>query len=154
MLFRSAIRGMGSQVQVQNIDPLELKAAVAKLADLMEEAAHRFDRMLQKPILMIEKQMEQQRYLFEEADKQKDFLERLFGELLDRQRHELMSFLDHQARRLDENLDMQRRLRDEVSARLQNLEAEMAGKLGVIEKNVQNLVVLSQSIPQKKEGAA
>lgn len=147
-----AIRGVGSQVQVQRIDPVELKVAVSKLADLMEEATHRFDRMLQKPMLMIEKQMDQQRYLFEEAHKQKDFLERMFGELFDKQRHELLQFLDDQARRLNESLEMQRRFYNDVSARLDGLESEMASMLA-IEKHVQDLLVLSHSTPRKKEGA-
>jgi hypothetical protein len=86
------MRGKGSQVQVQRIDPVELKVAVSKLADLMDEATMRFDRMLQKPMIMIEKQMDQQRYLFEQAHKQRDFLEHMFGEMFDKQRQELMQF--------------------------------------------------------------
>lgn len=109
-MLDDALRGMGSQVQVQHIDPVELKVAVSKLADLMEEATMRFDRMLQKPMIMIEKQMDQQRYLFEQAHKQKDFLERMFGDMFDKQRHELMHFLEDQARRHSESLEMQRRL--------------------------------------------
>jgi hypothetical protein len=63
--------------------------------------------MLQKPMIMIEKQMEQQRYLFEEAHKQKDLLERMFGKLFDQQQQELRQFLDNQSRRLNESLEMQ-----------------------------------------------
>jgi NADP-dependent 3-hydroxy acid dehydrogenase YdfG len=68
----------------------------SKLANMMEEATQRFDRMLHKPMLMIEKQMDQQRYLFEQAHKQKDFLEQMFGQLLERQRDELRQFFDRQ----------------------------------------------------------
>lgn len=56
-------------------------------------------------MLMIEKQMDQQRYLFEEANRQKDFLERMFAGLFDKQRHESMQFLDHQVRRLSESVE-------------------------------------------------
>jgi len=152
-----ALRGLGSQVQVQNIDPLELKVAVSKLADLMEEATHRFDRMLQKPMLMIEKQMDQQRYLFEEAHKQKDFLERMFGELFEKQRHELLRFLDDQSRRIHESLEMQRHFYKEVSERFDQFEAEVASKQSAIERHVHGLPVLAnlspETTPEKKEGA-
>jgi hypothetical protein len=40
----------------------EFQQAVSTLARMMDEAAHRFDTLLQKPMLMIEKQMDQQRY--------------------------------------------------------------------------------------------
>ena len=152
-----ALRGLGSQVQVQNIDPLELKVAVSKLADLMEEATHRFDRMLHKPMLMIEKQMAQQRYLFEEAHKQKDFLERMFGELFEKQRHELLRFLDDQSRRLHESLEMQRHFQKEVSERFDHFEADVASRLSAIEKHIHGLSVLPnltpETTPEKKEGA-
>lgn len=152
-----ALRDMGSQVQVQNIDPLELKVAVSKLADHMEEATHRFDRMLQKPMHMIEKQMDQQRYLFEEAHKQKDFLERMFGELFEKQRHELLRFLDDQSRRLHESLEMQRHFNKEVSERFDHFEADVASRLDAIEKHVHGLSVLTnltpEKTPEKKEGA-
>lgn len=147
-----ALRGIGSQVQVQNIDPLELKVAVSKLADLMEEATHRFDRMLQKPMLMIEKQMDQQRYLFEEAHKQKDFLEKMFGEMFEAQRHELLKMRSEQAKWLNESLGTQQRFHYEVGSRLDGIESEMVSKLTSIEKSMHGLVALSQSNSQKKEG--
>ena len=111
-----AMRGMGSQVQVQRIDPVELKVAVSKLADLMEETTHRFDRMLQKPMIMIEKQMDQQRYLFDQAHKQRDFLEHMFGEMFDKQRQELMQFLDAQTKRIYEIQELQRHFYEELQA--------------------------------------
>jgi DNA-binding transcriptional MerR regulator len=152
-----ALRGVGSKVQVQRIDPVELKVAVSKLADLMEEATHRFDRMLQKPMLMIEKQMDQQRYLFEEAYKQKDFLERMFGGLFDKQRHELLQFLDDQSKRQHESLEMQRHFNKDISERFDHFEMEMASKLALIEKHVHGLLALTNPTPKtnptKKEGA-
>jgi DNA-binding transcriptional MerR regulator len=152
-----ALRGVVSQVQVQRFDPIELKDAVSKLADLMDEAAHRFDRMLQKPMLMIEKQMEQQRYLFEEAHKQKDLLERMFGGLFENQRRELLRFLDDQEKKLHESIEIQRRLYGEMSERFVNREMEMASKLASIEQHVHDLLPEKQSTPEttteKKEGA-
>jgi hypothetical protein len=121
------------------------------------EATHRFDRMLQKPMLMIEKQMDQQRYLFEEAHKQKDFLERLFGELFEKQRHELLRFLDDQSRRLHESLEMQRHFQKEVSERFDHFEADVASRLSAIEKHIHGLSVLPnltpETTPEKKEGS-
>jgi DNA-binding transcriptional MerR regulator len=152
-MLDDALRGMGSQVQVQHIDPVELKVAVSKLADLMEEATMRFDRMLQKPMIMIEKQMDQQRYLFEQAHKQRDFLERMFGDMFDKQRHELMHFLEAQARRQSDSLEMQRRLNEEITARFDLFDKEMTSKLADVENRMQ--IILNSSTPnqQKKEGA-
>jgi hypothetical protein len=122
----------------------------------MEEATHRFDRMLQKPMHMIEKQMDQQRYLFEEAHKQKDFLERMFGELFEKQRHALLRFLDDQARRLHESLEIQRHFYKEVSVRFDHFEADVASRLSAIEKHVHGLSALAnlppETIAEKKNG--
>lgn len=149
-----AIRDMGAQSQGQHADPLELKLAVGKLADLMEEATERFDRMLQKPMIMIEKQMDQQRYLFEEAHKQKDLLEQMFGKLFDQQQQELRRFLDNQSRRFNESLEMQKNFYHQVGNRLDVLEQESSSKLVAIEKHVQNLMAQSHSSQQKKGGTA
>lgn len=151
-MLDEAIRGMGSQVQMQSVDPLELKATVGRLASLMEEATDRFDRMLQKPMLMIEKQMDQQRYLFEEAHKQKDFLEKMFGEMFEAQRHELLKMRSEQAKWLNESIETQQRFHYEVGSRLDGIESEMVSKLTSIEKSMHGLVALSQSNSQKKEG--
>ena len=113
--------------------------------------------MLQKPMLMIEKQMDQQRYFFEEAHKQKDFLERMFGELFEKQRHELLRFLDDQSRRLHESLEIQSLFYKEVSERFNHFEADVASRLYSIEKHVHGLSVLAnltpETTPEKKEGA-
>jgi len=162
-----ALRGVRSQAQVQRIDPGELKVAVSKLAELMEEATARFDRMLQKPMLMIEKQMDQQRYLFEEAYKQKDFLERMFGELFEKQRHELLQHLDHQARHMreihEENceiqrhfLELQRQCKVEASGQFDDFKDEMVRRLALLEIQVHELLVLinptPETTPTQKEG--
>jgi len=156
-LVDSALRDMGSRLQSPHSDPLELKHAVSQLADLMDDATRRFDHMLQKPLQMIEKQMDQQRYLFEEAYKQKDFLERMFGGLFDKQRHELLQFLDDQSKRQHESLEMQRHFNKDISERFDHFETEMASKLALIEKHVHGLLALTNPTPKtnptKKEGA-
>jgi DNA-binding transcriptional MerR regulator len=149
-----ALRDAGSRVQVQRIDPIELKAAVGKLADLMDDATQRFDRMLHKPLLMIEKQIEQQRYLFEEAHKQKEFLEHMFNDLLQRQRHELKDFFEHQIPLQENALHEQREFFSKVTDRLERLEAQTADKLYALERHTQALLTLPPSTPPKKEGAA
>ena len=152
-MVEEALRDAGSRVQVQRIDPVELKVAVSKLADLMEDATHRFDRMLHKPMLMIEKQMDQQRYLFEEAHKQKDFLEQMFGQLLQEQRGELRQFFERQAQQLEETRHMQKQFFEEVMYRIDRLEAETAAKLYAIERHMQAQPSLPPSTPEPKEGA-
>jgi len=153
-MVEDALRDAGSRVQVQRIDPVELKVAVSKLADLMEDATHRFDRMLHKPMLMIEKQMDQQRYLFEQAHKQKDFLEQMFGQLLERQRDEMQVFFERQLKSTEELIERQRYFFEEMSMRLNQFEAETADKLYAIERRMQAQPSLPPSTPEPKEGAA
>jgi hypothetical protein len=136
-MVEDALRGAGSRVEVQRIDPVELKVAVRKLAEMMEEATQRFDQMLHKPMLMIEKQMEQQRYLFEQAHKQKDFLENMFEKLLHEQRDELRQFFGRQAQQLEETRHMQKSFFQDVMYRLDKLEAETAAKLDAIQSHMQ-----------------
>ncbi|MEI7784378.1 MAG: MerR family transcriptional regulator [Betaproteobacteria bacterium] len=152
-MVEGALRGAGSRVEVQRIDPVELKVAVSKLANMMEEATQRFDRMLHKPMLMIEKQMEQQRYLFEQAHKQRDFLEDMFGQLLHEQRGELRQFFERQAQQLEETRHMQKQFFEEVMYRIDRLEAETAAKLYAIERHMQAQPSLPPSTPEPKEGA-
>jgi DNA-binding transcriptional MerR regulator len=144
------IRGVSSQENAQHLDPLELKFFVSKLADFMEETTQRFDRMLQKPLLMIEKQMDQQRHLLEQTQKQREFLEGMLSDTLQKQRHELLAFLNDQAIRLEQSLETQRRFYHEVTARLDGFENEMSLKLSVIEKHAQDLSALSRSIVGKE----
>lgn len=153
-MVEDAVRGAGSRVEVQRIDPVELKVAVSKLADMMEEATHRFDRMLHKPMLMIEKQMEQQRYLFDQAHKQKDFLEDMFQKLLHEQRSELRQFFEHQAKHLEEMRYMQKDFFQEVMHRLDKLENETVAKLESIDEHMPALLDRLPSNPKPKEGAA
>lgn len=132
-----ALRDLGS-AQAQSMDPSELKRAVAQLAGLMDNAAQRFDDMLKKPLQLIDKQMDQQRYLFEEAHKQKDFLEQIFGRLFAQQRHELQAFFDTQNRYLQESLNQQKQLQAEFRARLDHLEATLAATLAASQKHTQD----------------
>jgi len=97
--------------------------------------------------------MDQQRYLFDQAHKQKDFLEHMFGDLFDTQRRELMQFLSEQARRINESLENQQRFYDHVDSRIDNIEAAMSTRLMTLEKHMQDLQTLSLSTKVKKEGA-
>jgi DNA-binding transcriptional MerR regulator len=153
-MVEDALRGAASRVEVQRIDPVELKVAVSKLADMMEEATQRFDRMLHKPMLMIEKQMEQQRYLFDQAHKQKDFLEHMFEKLLREQRSELREFFDHQAKQLEETRHMQKSFFRDVVHRLDKLEGETVAKLDAIDRHIPALLDRLPSTPKPKEGSA
>ena len=94
-------KNMGAQPSEIHVFADEFKQAMAKLANMMDEAAQRFDSLLKKPMAMIEKQMEQQRYMFEEAHRQKEFLERMFGGLLQEQRKDLGQLFEEQRLRMD-----------------------------------------------------
>ena len=78
---------------------------------------------------MIEKQMEQQRYMFEEAHKQKDFLERMFGGLLNEQRHKLEALFREQSYKLQELSELNRKANEDTQNRISVLESVLQHKL-------------------------
>ncbi len=148
-MVAEAMRGMDARAPVPTIDPTEFKRVIGQLADMVNEAAQRFDDMLRKPMLMIEKQMDQQRYLFEEAHKQKEFLERMFSDLLREQRAELRELFDHQSRRLEELTVMQMKMLDDMRYRFDHLESVSAE----IKSHMQAQAAVVYSL-EKKEGKA
>lgn len=124
MMVEDAVKNIGAQPRGNQVDAIEFKHAVSKLAQMMDEASQRFDMLLKKPMLMIEKQMEQQRYMFEEAHKQKDFLERMFGELFHEQQRELNRMFDHQSDKLEMFMKMNQEMHLEMKQTLQNFESQ------------------------------
>jgi hypothetical protein len=128
MMVEDAMKNMGSQPRDVQMFAAEFKQAVSTLANMMDHAAQRFDSLLQKPMLMIEKQMDQQRYMFEEAHKQKDFLERMFGELFHEQQRELNRMFDHQSHKLEVFMKMNEDMHLEMKHRLQCLEDQQINK--------------------------
>ena len=128
MMVEDAVKNIGAQPRGNQVDAIEFKHAVSKLAQMMDEASQRFDMLLKKPMLMIEKQMDQQRYMFEEAHKQKDFLERMFGELFHEQKRELNRMFDHQSHKLELFMKMNEDMHLEMKHRLQSLEDQQKNK--------------------------
>ena len=128
MMVEDAVKNIGAQPRGNQVDAIEFKHAVSKLAQMMDEASQRFDMLLKKPMLMIEKQMDQQRYMFEEAHKQKDFLERMFGELFHEQQRELNRMFDHQSHKLEVFMKMNEDMHLEMKHRLQSLEDQQKNK--------------------------
>lgn len=124
MMVEDAVKNIGAQPRGNQVDAIEFKHAVSKLAQMMDEASQRFDMLLKKPMLMIENQMQQQRYMFEEAHKQKDFLERMFGDLFHEQQRELNRMFDHQSDKLEMFMKMNQEMHLEMKQRLQNLESQ------------------------------
>jgi hypothetical protein len=116
----------------------EFKQAVSTLAQMMDEAAHRFDKLLRNPIQMIEKQMEQQRYMFEEAHRQKDFLERMFGENLQEQRRDLDKLFMQQADRFEMLSELNRKANDDTQHRIGILESVLHERLRTFEEQLIN----------------
>lgn len=152
-----ALRGVGAQLPLVKEDPAEFKLAMGQLAEMMGQATERFDRMLQKPMAMIEKQMEQQRYLFEQAHKQKDFLEDMFQKLLHEQRGELRELFERQMQHLEDASHLQKSLLSEVMERMHRLEYATAARLdalAALEARLQAQPGLPPTNPQPKEGAA
>jgi hypothetical protein len=135
MMVEDAVKNMGSQPRDVQMFAAEFKQAVSTLAHMMDDAAQRFDSLLKKPMLMIEKQIDQQRYMFEEAHKQKDFLERMFGGLLQDQRRELNNFFMEQMELLSE---MNHKTNREMQTRLNVLESMMHQRLDTIQEQITN----------------
>ena len=101
-MVSEAIDKMGSPGMGHGMDSMALKEALSHMSMVMDEAAHRFEALLQKPMALIERQMEQQRFMFEEAHKQKDFIERMFADLLREQRKEYQKLSELQMARMEE----------------------------------------------------
>jgi len=137
MMVEDAVKNMSSQPRDIQMFTAEFRQAVSTLAHMMDDAAHRFDSLLKKPMLMIEKQMEQQRYMFEEAHKQKDFLEQMFGGLLNEQRNELEKLFAEQAYRFQELSELNRKANDDTQNRIGILESVLHDKLNTIEIQLQ-----------------
>ena len=125
MMVEDAVRNMGSQPRDIQMFAAEFKQAVSTLAHMMDDAAHRFDSLLKKPILMIEKQMDQQRYMFEEAHKQKDFLERMFGDLFKQQQRELHRFFEQESEKFEEFRKMNEAMNLDMQYRIKNIESSL-----------------------------
>ena len=138
MMVEDAMRNMGSQPHDIQMFAAEFKQAVSTLAQMMDDAAHRFDSLLKQPMLMIEKQMEQQRYMFEEAHKQKDFLERMFGNLLQEQRQDLNKIFVEQASQLEMLSEMSRKAADDMQHHHRHLESMLHDKLNMLETQIQS----------------
>jgi hypothetical protein len=138
LMVESAVKNMGSQPRDIQMFAAEFKQAVSTLAHMMDDAAQRFDSLLKKPMLMIEKQMDQQRYMFEEAHKQKDFLERMFSGLLNEQRNELEKLFAEQSYRLQELSELNRQANDSTQDRIGILESVLYDKLNTLEIQIQS----------------
>ena len=138
MMVEDAMRNMGSQPRDIQMFAAEFKQAVSTLAQMMDDATHRFDSLLKQPMLMIEKQMEQQRYMFEEAHKQKDFLERMFGNLLQEQRQDLNKIFVEQASQLEMLSEMSRKAADDMKHHHRHLESMLHDKLNMLEIQIQS----------------
>ena len=149
MMVEGAVKNMGSQPRDVQMVAIEFKQAVTNLALMMDEAAQRFDMLLQKPMLMIEKQIEQQKYMFEEAHKQKDFLERMFGDLLQEQRTEMLKLFDHQSNMLVDFVKMNESMNIEIKHRLQSFESVLITKLALFDRHMD--MQIQQPIEQQQK---
>jgi DNA-binding transcriptional MerR regulator len=125
MMVEDAVKNMVSQPRDIQMFAAEFKQAVSTLAHMMDDAAHRFDSLLKKPMLMIEKQMDQQRFMFEEAHKQKDFLERMFGDLFKQQQRELHRFFEQESEKFEEFRKMNEAMNLDMQYRIKNIESSL-----------------------------
>ena len=133
LMVEDAVRNMSAQPMQVQVFADEFKQAVSSLARMMDEATHRFDSMLKKPMLMIEKQMEQQKYMFEEAHRQKDFLDQMFGSLLKEQRQDVQVLFAQQMASFQELIRSVHMANEDTKHRMSNLEAILHDKLNRLE---------------------
>lgn len=133
LMVEDAVRNMSAQPMQVQVFADEFKQAVSSLARMMDEATHRFDSMLKKPMLMIEKQMEQQKYMFEEAHRQKDFLDQMFGSLLKEQRQDVQVLFAQQMASFQELIRSVHMANEDTKHRMSNLEAILHDTLNRLE---------------------
>ena len=133
LMVEDAVRNMSAQPMQVQVFADEFKQAVSSLARMMDEATHRFDSMLKKPMLMIEKQMEQQKYMFEEAHRQKDFLDQMFGSLLKEQRQDVQVLFAQQMASFQELIRSVHMANEETKHRMSNLESLLHDRLNQLE---------------------
>lgn len=133
LMVEDAVRNMSAQPIDVQVFAAEFKQAVSSLARMMDEATHRFDSMFKKPMLMIEKQMEQQKYMFEEAHRQKDFLERMFGDLLKDQRQDVQALFAQQTASFQELIMSVHMANEDTKHRMSNLESLLHDRLNQLE---------------------
>jgi DNA-binding transcriptional MerR regulator len=133
LMVEEAVRNMNTQPMDVQVFADEFKQSVSSLARMMDEATHRFDSMLKKPLLMIEKQMEQQKYMFEEAHRQKDFLDQMFGSLLKEQRQDVQVLFAQQTASFEQIIASIHMANDETKHRISALESILHDKLNRLE---------------------
>lgn len=133
LMVEDAVRNMSAQPMQVQVFADEFKQAVSSLARMMDEATHRFDSMLKKPMLMIEKQMEQQKYMFEEAHRQKDFLDQMFGSLLKEQRQDVQVLFAQQTVSFNQLITSIHKANDETKHRISALESILHDTLNRLE---------------------
>ena len=163
------LQGMRQEVQVllsnaiQNLEnrpgaPMgaeAFKGVLDQFGRLMEETVQRFDKLLQKPTLLIEKQIDQQRYMFEEAHRQKAYLDKMFGGLLQEQRSDLEVLFERQHKRLMEFTESQYMASKQMESRLTLLESTISAHHQYLQEQLQAPRHFSRNTtPDKKEGAA
>jgi DNA-binding transcriptional MerR regulator len=133
LMVEDAVRNMSAQPMQVQVFADEFKQAISSLARMMDEATHRFDSMLKKPMLMIEKQMEQQKYMFEEAHRQKDFLDQMFGSLLKEQRQDVQVLFAQQTVSFNQLITSIHMANDETKHRISALESILHDTLNRLE---------------------
>ena len=133
LMVEDAVRNMSAQPMQVQVFADEFKQAVSSLARMMDEATHRFDSMLKKPMLMIEKQMEQQKYMFEEAHRQKDFLDQMFGSLLKEQRQDVQVLFAQQMASFQELIRSVHMANEDTKHRISALESILHDTLNRLE---------------------
>ena len=138
LMVEEAVRNMSAQPIDVQVFATEFKQAVSSLAQMMDEATHRFDSMFKKPMLMIEKQMEQQKYMFEEAHRQKDFLERMFGDLLKDQRQDVQVIFAKQKESFETLIASVHMANEESRHRISNLESLLHDRLNRLEVEIKS----------------
>lgn len=152
-MVSKVLNSTAATVHQSPLDPDEFRDGLSKLMRMMDENIHRFDDLMRKPMAMIERQMEQQRYLFEEAHRQKDFLEHMFQGLLRDQQGELNKVFDMQMHRLESVAEMNQKILSEMLNRMEDLDAVQTLRFNELQDQIEQLRHQPPPNPEQKEGA-
>ncbi|MGB4560043.1 MAG: hypothetical protein WBI20_15125 [Burkholderiaceae bacterium] len=103
------------------IDPSGIQVSISRLEDTMDEAVSRFGKLLEKPLAMIQKQIEQQEFLLKESSRTRDFLDDVFRKMGHEQRDFIMNAAASSVSELHRGFDQQKAMNLELLNRLEKI---------------------------------
>lgn len=103
----------------------QVRQAIDKLGYMMAESSQRFGDLIEKPMEAIRQQLKQQEFLVSESQRTREFLDRIFTELGERQQSLLRQLSIESLRTLETGFADQRNRHDELLRKIEALSARI-----------------------------